>query len=133
MCCILFFTHIHILHRWSVLATMNTTDCTAYVDFNVPGFPNAPPIGLKATVWELSRSLPAGTVDKYAIEFTDVSGRLSPMRVPMTTYVQVDGSKGDGMILPVTVTAPAFNSNQILHSNGDQRRGAVFCVYMCCT
>ena len=122
--------NMHVLHRWSVVATMNTTDCTAYVDFNVPGFANAPPIGLKATVWELSRSLPAGTVAKYAIEFTDLSGRLSPMTVPMTTYVQVDGSKGDDIILPVTVTVPAFNSNKILHSNDDKRRGAVFSVYV---
>ena len=99
------------LDRWTVLATMDTTVCTAYVDFNVPGKANAPPIGLKATVWELSRSLPTGTVEKYAIEFTDVSGRLSPITVPVTTYVQVDRPTGDDNISPETV--PPFNSNNI--------------------
>ena len=86
------FQHLShlLLDRWTVNATMNPVYCTAIVDFNVPGRWKPPPVNLTATVWIQSRSLHTGSLEKYAIEWTDPSGTLAPPKVPLNTWVQIE-------------------------------------------
>ena len=67
---------------------MDPTNCTAIVDFNVPGKPNPPPVKLMATVWTQSLPQPKGTIEKYVIEWTDPSGKLASPEVPLNAWVQ---------------------------------------------
>ena len=76
--------------RWTVHATMEPKLCTAIVDFNVPGKSNPPPVKLLATVCTQSRFLPAGTIKKRTIEWTDPSGKLAPPSVPLNTWLQLE-------------------------------------------
>ena len=62
--------------------------CNAVVDFDIPGKPNPPPVKLTATVWTQSQYLPTGTLEKYAIEWTDPSGKLASPSTPLNTWVQ---------------------------------------------
>ena len=94
-CKSIFSHHIYIPHRWTVHATMDMLFCDASVNFNVPGKHKASSTELLATVWKLRRSLPTGTIEKYAIEFTDVGGSLGSTGVPLNTWVQVDASVVD--------------------------------------
>ena len=67
---------------------MDPKNCTAIVDFNVPGKPNPPPVKLMATVWTQSLPQPKGTIEKYVIEWTDPSGKLALPKVPLNAWVQ---------------------------------------------
>ena len=108
-------------------ATLDMVFCDAHVDFNVPGKPNPPPTALLATFWKLWRPLATKTTEKYAIEFTDTSGTLAPIAVPLTTYVQIDRPAGyeipsiqDDYYVPVDdIETPESKSP-----------GAVFSVYI---
>ena len=71
---------------------MDPNTCSAIVDFNVPGKSNPPPVKLTATVWAQSRAVATGTLKKYAIEFTDPSGKLASPSVPLNAWVQVESS-----------------------------------------
>ena len=51
---------------------------------------NLPPVTLIATVWTLSHALPSQTRKKYAIEWTDPSGKLTPPSVPLNIWVQTE-------------------------------------------
>ena len=73
---------------------MNPVFCNASVNFNVPGKSKPPPVNLTATVWTHSRSLPTGTLEKYAIEFTDPSGELASPSVLLNTWVQMENVAG---------------------------------------
>ena len=75
-------------------ATIDPEFCTAVVDFDVPGKPNPPSVRLTATVGIQSRFLLTGTLEKYAIEWTDPSGRLGPPSVPLNTWVQMEDVAG---------------------------------------
>ena len=55
---------------WSVRAPI-ADDCTASIDFRVPGKPSPPPCALKASVAALGAR-------RAAIVFTDPSGTISP-------------------------------------------------------
>ena len=70
---------------------MDPVFCNATVDFNETGKSHPWPVKLTATVWTLSLLLPTETLTKYAIEFTDPSGKLASPRVPLNTWVQSDG------------------------------------------
>ena len=82
----------YILDRWAVNATMDPTNCSAILDFNVPGKPNPPPIQLTATVWIFVQYLRSGTAERYAIEFTDPSGELASPSVPLNAWVQSENA-----------------------------------------
>merc|ERR1711937_209424 len=41
---------------WVVNAPFNPKDCTALVDFNVPGKPGPPPVSLTATPWKMKNT-----------------------------------------------------------------------------
>jgi hypothetical protein len=58
---------------WKVTAPL-TADCTAMVDFNVPGKRSPPPVAVMAT---LSQFQPTAT-KRAMITFTDPSGTLAP-------------------------------------------------------
>ena len=79
---------LYVLDRWAVHATIDPIYCNASVDFIVPGKPNPPSNKLTATIWTQSRFVSTGTVEKYAIEWTDPSGKLVPSAVPLNTWVQ---------------------------------------------
>ena len=103
------------------MAEMDTTFCDTYVDFNVPDKPNPPPIELVAKIWKLWRSLPTGKkVEKYAIEFTDMTGQLAATVVPLNTWVQVDRS------MEVTGKPPVISFETNSHK-GDEE---IFPVYL---
>ena len=61
---------------WSVLAPLNLTDCTATVDFRVPGKPGPPPCVLKASLRQLLQPSTKNTKPPVAIGFTDPSGTI---------------------------------------------------------
>ena len=69
---------------------MDPERCNALVDFNIPGYPKPPPVPVRitATVWIQSLQLPTGTIKKYVIEWTDLSGKITSPSVPMNTWVQ---------------------------------------------
>ena len=86
------FIASYISDRWAVHATMDPTNCSAILDFNVPGKPNPPPVKLIATVWTQSRRLPTGTAERYVIKFTDPSGELAPATFPLNAWVQLENN-----------------------------------------
>ena len=59
---------------WSVLAPLNLVDCTATVDFRVPGKPGPPPCVLKASLQQLLQ--PSTNNTKVMVGFTDPSGTI---------------------------------------------------------
>ena len=69
---------------WKVTAPIRTTDCTAMVNFDVPGKPSPPPVSLMASLAEF------GSANKRAlITFTDPSGTLKPGKpyYPLNAWV----------------------------------------------
>ena len=84
------FIASYVSDRWIVYARMDPELCTAIVDFNVPGKSNPPPVKLVATVSTQSRFLPTGTIKKYAIEWTDPSGKLASPSMPLNAWVQME-------------------------------------------
>jgi len=81
---------------WVVKAHINTTSCTASIDFNVPGKPNPPPVNLTATLFEsMSVKEP-----KAGMWFTDPSGTLAKSDFPLNEWVQIERSTlGIGMVI----------------------------------
>lgn len=73
---------------WKVTAQVkgNTPggQCTALVDFDVPGKPNPPPIKLLISYWPLGNT--DGSLQKGAWEFTDPGDEASP-RTPLNEWV----------------------------------------------
>ena len=69
---------------------MDMRFCNASVDFDVPGRRNPPPIKFTATVWKQSYYLSTGTIEKYAIEWTDPSGTLASASTPLNAWVQME-------------------------------------------
>ena len=60
------------------------------MDFNVPGKRNPAPINVTATVWTGSYQQSTGTIEKYAIVFTDPTGTLVSASAPLYTWVQLE-------------------------------------------
>lgn len=56
---------------WEIDAMVSATNCSAMVDFDVPGKPNPPPCALAATAWALENERGGA---KIMWEFTDVLG-----------------------------------------------------------
>ena len=72
--------------RWKVAATLGD-DCTASIDFNVPGKPNPPPVNLLASFRQFAQ--PWGTVEfKSLVVFTDPSGKLAPASKPLNAWLE---------------------------------------------
>ena len=70
---------------WTVVAPVDLQTCEMYVDFNVSGKPNPPPVSLTATFYTLQ---PAA---KYAIEFTDPSRTISATSdFPLNYWIQLE-------------------------------------------
>eukprot|EP00930_Biecheleria_cincta_P036498 TRINITY_DN25019_c0_g2_i1.p1 TRINITY_DN25019_c0_g2~~TRINITY_DN25019_c0_g2_i1.p1 ORF type:complete len:262 (-),score=51.99 TRINITY_DN25019_c0_g2_i1:178-963(-) len=65
-------------------------NCSASVDFNVPGKPSPPPVNLTATFWFGTATSAAGTLKKTSLEFTDPSGTLAAASFPLNRWVQLD-------------------------------------------
>merc|ERR1712003_501478 len=70
---------------WVVKAQMDSSSCSAVVDFNVPGKPSPPPVKLLATLFRTWT--PAPLVFKTQLEFTDPSGTLADASVPLNHWV----------------------------------------------
>ena len=88
-------------------ASMDMIFCDTSVNFNVPGQRKAPSTELLATVWKLRRFIPTGTIEKYAIEFTDVGGSLGSTAVPLNTWVQIDDLSEAESLIEEEATSPA--------------------------
>ena len=71
---------------WVVHALVDSTDCSATVDFNVPGKPNPPSVNLTATFWLMVP--PSTSTPKIALVFTDPSGTLADSAMPLNTWIQ---------------------------------------------
>merc|ERR1712039_980659 len=69
---------------WVVKSELDSTSCSASIDFNVPGKPSPPPVSLTATLWYTS--LAATLAGKTEFEFTDPSGTLAPASSPLNHW-----------------------------------------------
>jgi len=70
---------------WLVTAKLDPESCNATVDFNVPGKPNPPPVKLMATFWSMHKA--SSSASKYALAFTDPSGKLAPPEQPLNIWI----------------------------------------------
>ena len=69
-----------------VEAPLSTVDCSAMVDFNVPGKPGPPPVSLRAELSKLEGA--AGASSLKAITFTDPTGTIGPRaNYPLNTWI----------------------------------------------
>jgi hypothetical protein len=73
---------------WAVDAPFDPKDCTALVDFDVPGKPGPPPVSLTATVWRMTRNA-AAAHSKQTVEFTDPTSTIAPPATPLNGWVEV--------------------------------------------
>eukprot|EP00122_Pirum_gemmata_P015376 Pgem_evm1s14371 len=73
--------------EWKVVATMNTDDCTAIIDFNVAGKPSPPPFKLKAKFWTM---ISYDSQIKPLVEFTKVDEKF-----PLNHWVFTKTAKSD--------------------------------------
>ena len=73
---------------WIITADLEA-DCTAMVNFNVPGKPSPPPVELKATVYDLTTPATDGAL--AAIGFTDPTATISnDASYPVNFWIQID-------------------------------------------
>lgn len=70
---------------WNVTGTLDE-NCTAMINFHVPGKPAYPPVPLLATMWILGST--DNTLTKLGFEFTDPRGQLAPPTQPVNFWVQ---------------------------------------------
>jgi len=70
---------------WLITATLSD-DLTAFVDFNVPGKPDFPPVPLFMTVW--SAVDPGTGLNRIVLEFTDPSGTIGDPEQPLNQWVE---------------------------------------------
>jgi hypothetical protein len=56
--------------KWLVESKIDSKNCSAVVNFSVPGKPNPPPCKLTATLWQMNPGTTGGP-SKNALEFTD--------------------------------------------------------------
>ena len=73
---------------WIVHAKLDSSACTATVDFDVPGKPSPPPVPLLLTVWSMS-TIGHGHASKLTMEFTDPSETIAPKDMPLNHWVQL--------------------------------------------
>jgi len=73
---------------WVVHADMRS-DCSASIQFNVPGKPNPPPVALKATLYTMTNP-GSPSMSKPIIQFTDPSGTIAPKSVPLNAWIPDD-------------------------------------------
>lgn len=82
---------------WKVTAAVKGNlageQCTALVDFDVPGKPNPPPIKLLISYWPLGNS--DGSLQKGAWEFTDPGDKVSPP-TPLNEWVMYPAAPPSG-------------------------------------
>ena len=74
---------------WKVTATIDPTNCTAMVDFNVPGKPNPPPVALLASLSQFAG--PTQFEDRSVVVFTDPSGTIAPADKALNAWVEEAG------------------------------------------
>lgn len=70
---------------WNITGTLDD-NCTATIDFHVPGKPAFPPVPLLATMWILGSS--DEKLTKLGFEFTDPSGTVAPPTQSLNFWVQ---------------------------------------------
>ena len=71
---------------WEIDATVSATNCSAMINFDVPGKPSPPPCALAATAWKLEDEL--GGVTRMW-EYTDVLGCITKdTKKPLNAWVQ---------------------------------------------
>ena len=71
---------------WVVKANLRSVDCSAMVDFNVPGKPGPPPVSLRAELSNLKAADGGGSLK--AITFTDPTGTIGPRaNYPLNTWI----------------------------------------------
>merc|ERR1719163_1111722 len=75
---------------WKITGALDE-NCTAMIDFHVPGKPAYPPVPLLATMWILGSS--DEKLTKLGFEFTDPSGTLAAAAQPLNFWVQDKWSK----------------------------------------
>eukprot|EP00939_MAST-03C_sp_MAST-3C-sp1_P001377 g1377.t1 len=71
---------------WRIEADLGE-DCTATVDFDVPGKPSPPPVKLFATFWKMQAANDNGK-SKLAVEFTDPSGTIAPPAKALNVWIE---------------------------------------------
>ena len=82
-------TPAHNAQKWKIVAELNPTDCTAVVDFDVPGKPSPPPVKLLAAVGTLEGG---GAGAKWAITFSDPSGTIAKPHYPLNAWIELPAS-----------------------------------------
>jgi len=75
--------------KWIIRALVDLTDCTAMIDFDVPGKPSPPPVPLMATLWDME-TVSAIRRQKVTIEFTDPSETIASKGYPLNHWVLVE-------------------------------------------
>ena len=70
---------------WNITGTLDE-NCTAMVNFHVPGKKAYPPVPLLTTMWILGSS--DNKLTKLGFEFTDPSGTVAPPTQPVNFWVQ---------------------------------------------
>lgn len=73
---------------WTIHSTIGG-DCSAVIDFNVPGKPTPPPINLSMTQWTALAPAGRSAANKVTFEFFDPTGKLGPADVPLNAWVQL--------------------------------------------
>ena len=69
---------------WEIVASVDSWNCTALIEFRVPGKPSPPPVPLLATFWNMHST---SAHRKTTIEFTDPSGTLASPTDPLNHWV----------------------------------------------
>mmetsp|Transcript_231 Transcript_231/g.480 ORF Transcript_231/g.480 Transcript_231/m.480 type:complete len:270 (-) Transcript_231:36-845(-) len=86
---------------WVVKSEVNTTSCSASVNFNVPGKPSPPPVNLMANL----RYSISATGTRTEWEFTDPSGTLASEAFPLNLWVELGEKVKEKMVCPISVNA----------------------------
>jgi hypothetical protein len=96
---------------WNITGTLDE-NCTAMIDFHVPGKPAYPPVPLLATMWILGSS--DDKLTKLGFEFTDPSGTLAPPTQSVNFWVQHEWPHGTSM--PVGLPKPVPNPSWCIYT-----------------
>ncbi|CAJ1429667.1 unnamed protein product, partial [Effrenium voratum] len=91
--------------KWVVTSTLQSENCSAMIDFNVPGKPGPPPVKLLMTFWRASANAAEGGVQKASFEFTDPSGTLAAPSVPLNAWLQLGGQRATVPLCPASLKA----------------------------
>lgn len=95
---------------WNITGTLDI-NCTAMIDFHVPGKKAYPPVPLLTTMWILGST--DNKLTKLGFEFTDPSGTLAPKDVPVNFWVQQKWPHRTSM--PVGLPKPLLNPTTCIY------------------